>query len=98
MPLGAAGAAGEGGEEPQPYVPNWRQVLTNSNLASPEEKLELLLNCVPPGVSEGYDTLGAGSVIELGVQSALLVRRRVGMNVRKEKLKTMLTSFFVFRG
>lgn len=37
---GATGAGSEGGEAPQPYVPNWWQVLTNSNLASAEEKLE----------------------------------------------------------
>lgn len=68
---------GEGGEEPQPYVPNWPQVRKNSNLASVEEKLEWLQNCVPLNLSECYDTLEAGSVIELGVQSSLLVRRHV---------------------
>lgn len=65
--VGATGVRSEEGEEPQPYVPKWRQVMTNSNLASAEEKLEWLLNCVSPGMNEGYDTLGAGSVIELGV-------------------------------
>lgn len=68
---------GEGGEEPQPYMPNWPQVRTNSNLASAEEKLEWMLNCLSLNLSECYDTLKAGSVIELGVQSALLVRRHV---------------------
>lgn len=37
---GVGGAGGEGSEEPQPYVPNWPQVRTNSNLALTEEKLE----------------------------------------------------------
>lgn len=75
---GAAGAEDEGGQKPQQYVPNWPQVRTNSNLVLAEEKLEWLLNCVPPGVSEGYDTLGTRSAIKRGVQSALLVRRHVG--------------------
>lgn len=86
---GAVGTGSEGGEEPPPYVPNWQQVKTNSNLALAENKLEWLLNCVPPGVNEIYDTLGARLVIELGVQSALFVRRRVdrGMGgVRSQKL------------
>lgn len=76
-------SSGEGGE-PQVY-PGWSRVFTNSNLGSAEEKLEWLLNCAPPGVSEGYDVLGAGSVIELGVQSALLVRRCVGKDVGKDE-------------
>lgn len=71
---GVRGLESEEGGEPQIYVPNWQKVLTNSNLASSEEKLEWLLNCVPSGVSEGYDTLKEGSVIELDVQSALLVK------------------------
>lgn len=37
-----------------------------------DEKIEWLLNCLPPTVLEGYNMLGAGSVIGLGVQSALL--------------------------
>lgn len=88
----------EGGEEPQPYVPNWPQVTMNSNLPSAEEKLEWLLNCVQPGVSEGYDTLRAGSVIELGIQSALLVRERAEINVRKKETKSKLIRFFCHRG
>lgn len=68
---------GEEGEEPQPYVPNWPQVRINSNLASAEERLEWMLNFLSLNLSECYDTLEAGSVIELGVQSALLVRRHV---------------------
>lgn len=73
----AARAGSEGDKEPPPYVPNWQQVNTNSNLALAEEKLEWLLNCVPPGLNEGCDMLRAGSVIELGVQSALFVMRSV---------------------
>lgn len=38
-----------------------------------DEKLEWLLNCLPPTVLEGYNMLRAGSVIGLGFQSALLV-------------------------
>lgn len=70
-------------------------MLTNSNLASAEEKLEYLLNCVHLGVSEGYDTLGVRSVLELGVQSTLLVKKCVEVNVRKEKQKIILTKFFL---
>lgn len=40
-------------------------------------------------VSEGYDTLGTGSMIELSVQLALLVRKCVGINVRKNKCKVV---------
>lgn len=72
---------GEGGKEPQLYVPNWPQVRKNSNLASTEEKMEWLLNCVLLGVSMGYDTLGVGSVIELGIQLALLVMRHIDRRV-----------------
>lgn len=68
--------------------------MTNSNLASAEEKLEWLLNCVSPGMSERYDTLRAESVIELGVQSTLLVKSRVDMNVRNDKSKSKLIRFF----
>lgn len=78
-------AGAEGGEEPQLYVPNWPQVTMNSNLPSMEEKLEWLINFVPPGVSERYDMLRAGSVIELGIESALLVRERAEINVGKKK-------------
>lgn len=70
---------------------------TNSNLASVEEKLEWLLNCVPSGISEGYDTLRVVPVIELGLQSELLVRRCIEMNIRKEKQKNANQGFF-YRG
>lgn len=43
------------------------------NLSIADEKLEWLLNCLLSNVLEGYNELGAGSVIGLGVQSALLV-------------------------
>lgn len=59
------------------------------------------MNSVPPGVNEGYDTLGVGSVIELGVHLALLVKRRTNTNLRKKKPKSMLISsvfFFAPRG
>lgn len=60
-------------------------MLTDLNLGSAEEKLEWLLNCVPPRVREGYDTLGAGLVIELNVQSELLVRKCLRINVWRNK-------------
>lgn len=88
----------EGGEDPQPYVPNWPQVTMNSNLPSAKKNLEWLLNCVPSGVSEGYETLRAGSVIELGIQSALLVREPAEINVRKKETKSKLIKFFCHKG
>lgn len=45
-----------------------------SNLLTADEKLEWLRNCLLPNVLEGYKKLGPGSVIGIGVQSALLVR------------------------
>lgn len=77
----AAGTGNKEGEGAQPYVPNWPQVTTESNLSSADEKQEWLLNCVPPGVLEGYEMLGEGSVIGLGVQSSLLVRGVVKVNL-----------------
>lgn len=68
--------------------------MANSTLVSVKEKLEWLLNCVLPGMSKGYDSFGRGSVIELSVQSALLVRRHIGMNARNDKLKNQLTRVF----
>lgn len=50
------------------------QVMTESNLSSVEKILDWLLNCVPSGILEGYEMLGAGSVIGLDVLSTLLVR------------------------
>lgn len=70
---GAAQAEGNEKEEARPYVPNWSRVTAESNLGTADEKLEWLLNCLPPNVLEGYNTFGAGSVIGLGVQSAMLV-------------------------
>lgn len=56
-----------------PYVPNWLRVTVESNLATADEKMEWLLNCLPSNVLEGYNTFGVGCVIGLGVHSVVLV-------------------------
>lgn len=48
----------EAGEEAQPYVPDWPQVMRESNLSSADEKLEWLQNCLPLNVLEGYKDWG----------------------------------------
>lgn len=70
---GATRSKNEGGKGARPYVPNWPRVTTNSNLSTADEKQEWLLNCLPPTILEAYNMLVVGSVISLGVQSALLV-------------------------
>lgn len=52
---------------------NWPRVTKGSNLSMTDEKMEWLLNYLPPPVLEGNNVLGAGSVVGLGIQSALLV-------------------------
>lgn len=71
---GAAQSEEEASDGSQPYVPNWPRVTRGSNLATAEDKLEWLQNCLLPIVLEEYMELGASSMIDLGVQSALLVR------------------------
>lgn len=70
---GAALAEEGGGKGARPYVPNWPRVTAESSLARADEKLEWLLNCLPPNVLESYNTFKVGSVIGLGVQSTVLV-------------------------
>lgn len=77
---GAGQSEEETSDESRPYVPDWPRVTRGSTLASAEDKLEWLQNCLPPNVLEGYKELGASSVIGLHVQSALLVR-----SVKKER-------------
>lgn len=64
---GAAQAGSEGDGGALPYMPNWPRVTAESNLSTADEKMEWLLNCLPPPVLEGYNMLGAGSVVGLGV-------------------------------
>lgn len=71
-PEGAVHLEEEVGKRARPYVPNWTQVTTESNLSPAYEKMEWLLNCLPPTVLDGYNMLGAGSMIGLDVQSTLL--------------------------
>lgn len=70
---GAARSEEERGEGARPYMLNWPQVTTEFNLSTADENFEWLLNCLPPNILEYYNTFGAGSVIDLGVQPALLV-------------------------
>lgn len=70
----AALSGEEVGKGARPYASDWPQVTMGSSLSTADENLEWLHNCLPPNVLEGYKELGTGSVIDLGMQSALLVR------------------------
>lgn len=63
----------EVGKKARPYVPNWPQVTMESSMSMVDEKQEWLLNCLRPNILEGYKELGTGSVIDLDIQSTLLV-------------------------
>lgn len=73
---GTAQSEEEGKEGALSYVPNWPQVTIESNFSTADKKMEWLLNCLHPIALEGYNMLGAGLMIGLGVQSALLVSAR----------------------